>query len=124
MKTRMIAMLEENDKHVFESDERCFYLKASVEDGVLVLRELDGKPSNIVCLYLDRDWQLARQPVTWQEALQAWLDGKDIEIRECAGCSNGENCLGLRETTIRAGGLTSLSACRQQFKTAKWYIND
>ena len=24
------------------------------------------------------DWQLVRQPVTWQEAIQAWADGKKV----------------------------------------------
>ena len=27
---------------------------------------------------LNLDWQLVRQPVTWQEAIEAWADGKKI----------------------------------------------
>ena len=27
------------------------------------------------------DWQLVRQPVTWQEAIQAWADGKTIRLK-------------------------------------------
>ena len=31
---------------------------------------------------LDLDWQLVRQPVTWQEAIQAWADGKKVVWEE------------------------------------------
>ena len=27
------------------------------------------------------DWQLVRQPVTWQEAIQAWADGKRVSYK-------------------------------------------
>ena len=31
-------------------------------------------------LTTEDDWQLVRQPVTWQEAIQAWADGKTIRL--------------------------------------------
>ena len=34
---------------------------------------------------LDLDWQLVRQPVTWQEAIQAWKSGKNIYAMSGAG---------------------------------------
>lgn len=33
---------------------------------------------------LGLDWQLVRQPVTWQEAIQAWADGKKVVWEEDA----------------------------------------
>ena len=29
---------------------------------------------------LDLDWQLVRQPVTWQEAIQAWMEGNRVTV--------------------------------------------
>lgn len=28
----------------------------------------------------DDEWQLVRQPVTWQEAIQAWADGRVVSV--------------------------------------------
>ena len=33
---------------------------------------------------LELDWQPVRQPVTWQEAIQAWVDGKKVVWEEDA----------------------------------------
>ena len=33
----------------------------------------------------DNSWQLVRQPVTWQEAIQAWADGKVVYVENKAG---------------------------------------
>ena len=32
----------------------------------------------------ESDWQLVRQPVTWQEAIQVWADGKKVAWEEDA----------------------------------------
>ena len=32
----------------------------------------------------NNNWQLVRQPVTWQEAIQAWVDGKKVAWEEDA----------------------------------------
>lgn len=32
-------------------------------------------------LSLDLDWKPVRQSVTWQEAIQAWADGKTIRLK-------------------------------------------
>lgn len=32
------------------------------------------------CCLRHKDWELVREPVTWNEAMQAWLDGKSLCI--------------------------------------------
>ena len=55
------------------------------------LSAINGKGANISNLdygqfdgnlRTDEDgWQLVRQPVTWQEAIQAWADGKRVTLK-------------------------------------------
>ena len=42
-----------------------------VSDGAALEDNVDVNNNN---------WQLVRQPVTWQEAIQAWADGKKISF--------------------------------------------
>lgn len=46
---------------------------------------------------LNLDWQLVRKPVTWQEAIQAWGEGRKIRIKNRHGgesfCSGGVGAL-------------------------------
>ncbi len=30
--------------------------------------------------YVEHNWQLVKQPVTWQEAIQAWNDGEVVKV--------------------------------------------
>lgn len=131
MKTsEMIAMLEENPKLKFTRSKCAFGYGGSLH---LKKGKLCGENESDYPFVLDEnnkpmdDWELVREPVTWQEAIQAWLDGKDIEIAECAGCSAFPNCILQEKFTVNIGTDNShagFSICRQQFKTAKWYIND
>lgn len=131
MKTsEMIAMLEKNPKLKFQYNTGSESGVMSCIDGDIKLIEHNGKPANysqyliLHSGYMRQDWQLVREPVSWQEAIQAWIDGKEIEACECEGCGNGGSCgvMGYIKSTPND---TSLHAnCRQQFKTAKWYIND
>ena len=45
--------------------------------GRLVDQSLGGGAFN-GNVALDLDWQLVRQPVPWQEAIQAWYEGKKV----------------------------------------------
>ena len=52
------------------------YFKFEVFSGErLIDQSLDGGAFN-GNVALNLDWQLVKQPVTWQEAIQAWADGK------------------------------------------------
>lgn len=32
---------------------------------------------------LDEEWEEVKEPVTWQKAIQAWVEGKDIYVECC-----------------------------------------
>lgn len=63
-------------------------------------------------LALDDDWQLVPQPVTWQEALQAWAEGKKISF-SYAGYDN--------RFDFEASNYT-MSV--DKIKKAEWYVED
>jgi len=137
----MFKMLQENKKLKFEAIHPKYKDKFefSVVNGFLKFKrwspmgELIDDP-NFNCIngniQMDYDWQLVRQPVPWQEAIQAWLDGKEIEICECAGCGENtrcERCKAKRKQNIFTYGDASCQLsdiCYMQFETAKWYINE
>ena len=60
------------------------YFKFEVFDGKRLIDQslVGGGFNGNVALNLD--WQLVRQPVTWQEAIQAWMDGKKVAWEEDA----------------------------------------
>ena len=44
----------------------------------------DRRSGTGICHNTGDDWQLVRQPVTWQEAIQVWADGKKVAWEEDA----------------------------------------
>ena len=114
MKTsEMIAMLENNPKLMFTCNNQ------QLSYGERVLRKTCGPGYNIEWL-MAQDWELVRTPVTWQEAIQAWIDGKTITAEECPGCSDGAGCRMKAKTISNEFGMTM---CRSLFK-GKWYIQE
>lgn len=66
----VLKELEENPMKVFEHeslDQRAFV------SGGLIIEE--GQHRKLIYM---NDWQEVKQPVTWQEAIEAWADGKKI----------------------------------------------
>ena len=57
------------------------------------------------------DWQLVRQPVTWQEAIQAWADGKAIRLA----------MLGWEQVW---GPTNPVELNRSRIKAGTWYVED
>ena len=57
------------------------------------------------------DWQLVRQPVTWQEAIQAWVDGKTI-------------CLKMPEWEQVWKPTNAISFNHCQVTQGLWYVED
>lgn len=133
----MFAMLEKNPKltlvcrkggnEYFMTTETAlstYYKLYAKRDGQITTHPSGHFFGNIS---LDDDWQIVREPVPWQEALQAWIDGKEIGVAECAGCSAFPNCILQEKFTVNSetnNPHAGFSICRQQFKSAKWYIND
>lgn len=72
------------------------------------------------------DWQLVHQPVTWQEAIQAWADGKKVVWEEDADrrvFDRGNRWLSTKHQThmIDQDGdaVTAAAICR-----GIWYVED
>ena len=114
MKTsEMIAMLENDPKLRFTSGGEKSTMEAICRSGNI---ELYYIPAELKYEFRsDRDWQLVREPVTWQEALQAWVDGKTIK------CEYPPNDMKLISTTFFPKNLTS-TPTREALITGTWYI--
>lgn len=117
MKTsEMIAMLEENPKLRFKvtpySETNVRFDNVRLVDGILCWEGNPGYPLRIVIGGYHRNWQLFPQPVTWQEALQAVLDGKTVTC-ECNICVSGpDKCIYESKCDI----------CTEGIKSGTWYI--
>jgi hypothetical protein len=60
------------------------------------------------------DWQPVRQPVTWQEAIQAWGEGRKIRIKNRRG---GES--------FYSGGVGGLiNVTHDELVHGTWYVED
>ena len=100
--SEMFAMLEKNPDLTFvcTNGGKKFVVTASTKENYFVQEaELDGQKYSRYDLpnwlkffgnvSINSKWQLVRQPVTWQEAIQAWLDGKTIRCVVPQEYSNG-----------------------------------
>jgi hypothetical protein len=111
MKTsEMIALLEKNPKLKFTSSLNGLTFTAFVNG-----REEIEFTKMAGAIDLMRDWQLVREPVPWQEALQAWANGKTIE------CVLNEN---QKETYYSPGKTSILVLTPYNIINGTWYIQD
>ena len=64
---------------------------------------------------MDLDWQLMKQlvPVTWQEAIQAWADGKEVSY-SYGGYGN----------RLPFEDSNTMMLTIQKIKEAEWYVED
>ena len=70
-----------------------------------------GKAGNI-----DFDgWEIVRQPVTWQEAIQAWVDGKTIKTESSDGIRTYKRTTNSLQSVL--GGVT-----KDEILNGKWYV--
>lgn len=67
---------------------------------------------------IDADWQPVSQPVTWQEAITALINGKEVacECKECAG--KGDKC------EFHFSKEWHNSICTVGIKEGTWYIEE
>ena len=87
------------------------YFKLEVFNGKkLIDQSLNGGGFN-GNVALNLDWQLVRQPVTWQEAIQAWADGNTIRLAMPGW-----------EQVWRPTNAVELNQCR--IKDGTWYVED
>lgn len=113
----MIMALEKNPKLIFTGEYGALQkLTAVIELERLVLRDACGKAVCLNALNLNRKWTLVRTPVTWQEAIQAWMDGKAIKC-DCNNCCGGSpgHCF---STPVCITG----KFCGYGIKHGQWFI--
>ena len=61
---------------------------------------------------VDMDWQLVHEPVTWQEAIQAWAEGKKISY----------SYMGYDKRFDFEDSNCTMSI--EKIKNAEWYVED
>lgn len=122
MKTsEMIAMLEKNPKLIFKSQNgyimgvdgrglitwnRENSSSSGVQGNLRLVETEMGKPD---------DWTLVPQPVPWQEALQARLDGKTVKV-DCPDCGGDADSCVFEPTQDKE------SVCFSALKEGTFYI--
>ena len=71
----------------------------------------DRRSGTGICHNTGDDWQEVKQPVTWQEAIQAWADGKRVTLKldrcEYAFC-----------------GFSDQANTRRAINSGTWYVED
>lgn len=122
----MILALEKNPKLTFESESPGARGKVQLnESGAIVWNSSATVVMSLAYANLQAKWTLVRTPVTWQEAIQAWVDGKMVK----AICSEDCPAKKARECSIAnsvyhpiSNGNTMLSFCVNQAKCGQWHI--
>jgi len=78
----MLIKLAENPKKIFirPRDGRRFRTSSKIRDGEIIdyyVSDLTPLTSS-ECISLNDEWEEVPQEVPWQEAIQAWVDGKKV----------------------------------------------
>lgn len=88
--SEVIEALERNPKKRFEcsligghkgymyTKDDYYRLDIHDDDGFLIYQQRGGGAFNDK-IHINIDWQEVKQPVTWQEAIEAWANGKTIK---------------------------------------------
>ena len=121
-----MRLLEEDPAKVCEANQQCKgltvrmrvdagfakYFKFEVFNGARLIDQSLGGGAFNGNVALDLDWQLVRHPVTWQEAIQAWADGKKVSYKY----SYNEMMYAFQDSN------TMMSI--EKVKNAEWYVED
>jgi len=75
----VLKALDENPKKVFESNLAGLEYKISLDGEIIAF---ESGAVKFIGLNNCRDWQEVKQPVTWQEAIEAWTNGKTIRCED------------------------------------------
>ena len=108
----VLKALEENPKKRFTSKFGSMSAEIFADDLSVNFMHTESLE---LSLDASRDWQEVKQPVTWQEAIEAWANGKLIKYE------NEHGCLTYSGNTLKdeIGPLASY-----QLTTGTWYIED
>jgi hypothetical protein len=121
----VIKALDENPRKVFsaKSGDSDLELSADIDHlkdfgytflDVVTTCEVEGKVKHdLSCLgKLSADWHDVSQPVTWQEAIQAWSDGKKVRYKYPD------------DKTMYPFEDTNQMMSIEKIKVAAWYVED
>ena len=93
-----------------------YYAFSSIFNG----KNIDDKPGGGFGgnIYQEADWQEIKQPVTWQEAIEAWMNGEPIKcvLEESVSVFDGEK-INFRDSRSNA-------VDKVQLRNGTWYIED
>lgn len=71
-----------NEKCVIKTDEDYYIFKIYNSNGNLIESTRPGGGFNENLNIYFNDWEEVRRSVSWQEAIQAWIEGKTICVQE------------------------------------------
>lgn len=128
--SEMFAVLEKNPKLKFES-KNGYLASVNKVNGCLQWDKKDfpttGLNNNLRLISVGTDypadkWTLVREPVTWQEAIQARINGKPIKCEKCVGCKEVPGCP--KKESQRFDGIDPWedTPCWEQLASGTWYI--
>lgn len=124
--SQMMAMLENDPKLKFVggADKHNYYAALNNIGRLSYFDKNTNKIAMATVLTIDHEWEIYRPSVTWQEALQAWIDGGTITMEKCQGY--GKNCTDCvyfhgKKLSLRSGDCLK-DMCQEMFSTGTWYI--
>jgi len=105
----VIKEIEKDKNKVFESTDYGRVRLKSVGRQEHLTIENASQNSSGVFINFDRDWKEVKQSVTWQEAIEAWVNGKTIRVE-----------MPLGDETRFWGNRLAFST--HEIKDGKWFI--
>ena len=121
MKTwEMMKALQENESKEFKSDNCGGTLIAKIDCGLFCTHNNGGYAQSV--FDINRKWEEVKQPVTWQEALEANSKGKRVKVE-----TNSNRCKGYTKTFANDDLLQDTewdAMTALEITTGTWYILD
>jgi hypothetical protein len=116
-----MRLLEENPAKVYEARlaRNPWVARVLVEKGCYKFTGHDGNDGDQIIqplveerMTLDLDWYEVKQPVPWQEAIQAWADGKKVSYKYPD------------DEVMYPFQNSNQMVTVEKIKTADWYVED
>ena len=112
----VLKELEENPEKVFKSNNGFGEVTLEYSNGIKFIgiqKTRDGSFLSEI-----RDWQEIKQPVTWQEAIEAWADGDTVK------CVLGKSESVFFGEKIAFRNQDASVIDKVQIREGAWYIED
>ena len=127
--SEVIEALERNPKKRFEcsligghkgymyTKDDYYRLDIHDDDGFLIYQQRGGGAFNDN-IHINIDWQEVKQPVTWQEALEAWVNGKRVI------CKLNEETYAYHISCLLLVDQDANALSDSEIQRGTWYIED